>query len=105
MNNLLGSIKKLGAQAKDEENATSHLKKTDKVRKSGQGRGDLLSAIQLGVTLKPASETNRKERPKNNDGQQRRMSLHDVMVEHMGGMREKMGTISDNESDTDTDSD
>ena len=98
MNNLLGQIRKLGAQAKDGENATAHLKKSDKVPKSGGGRGDLLSAIQQGVSLKKASE--RKERDEDSRPQpQRRMSLHDVMVDAMDGMRGiTMGTISDNDS-------
>lgn len=99
MNDLLGSIKRLGAQAKEGENAMAHLKKTAKMEKSGGGRGDLLGAIHKGVTLKKVSE--RKQRAPQDDGRQRRMSLHDVMVDAMGGMRGKLNPISDGESDSD----
>ena len=94
MNDLLGSIRRLGAQAKDGENAVSHLKKAEKVPKSGGGRGDLLSAIQLGVALKKPAE--RKE-VKAEAVPQRRMSLHDVMVDAMGGMRGLMQAHSDDD--------
>ena len=104
MNNLLGAIRSLGEQAKDGQNATAHLKKAKKEPKSGGGRGDLLSAIQQGVPLKKASE--RKARDEDAMPQpQRRMSLHDVMVDAMGGMRGMMGTISDDGSAASSDSD
>jgi hypothetical protein len=104
MNDLLGSIRRLGAQAKDGGNAMHALKKAKKAPASGGGRGDLLSAIQQGVPLKNASE--RKDRNEDARPQpQRRMSLHDVMVDAMGGMRGLMGTISDDGSAVSSDSD
>ena len=102
MNDLLGSIRRLGAQAKDGENAVSHLKKAEKVPKAGGGRGDLLSAIQQGVALKKPTE--RKER-KDEVAPQRRMSLHDVMVDAMGGMRGLMRAHSDDGSAASSDTD
>ena len=101
MNDLLGSIRKLGEQAKDGENAMQNLKKTANIPKSGGGRGDLLTAIQQGIELKPPAE--RKDREPR-DARPRRMSLHDVMAEGMGRMRGMMGAISDEgsvSSDTD----
>ena len=76
----------------------AHLKKPDKVPKSGGGRGDLLSAIQQGLPLKKTSE--RKDAMSQPE---RRMSLHDVMVDAMGGMRGLMGTISDDGSSASSD--